>query len=106
MKIFKTLNIIIILSGLLVQLGCDKIEEINIDPNNPKDVDLGLIFTSGEDKLLYKYGRFTEGTHWDTWAGLWIQTFAGNHGAGVNYDRYDIQAINSTWGTQYDALND
>ena len=106
MKIFKTLNLIIILSGLLVQLGCDKIEEINIDPNNPKDVDLGLIFTSGEDKLLYKYGRFTEGTDWDTWAGLWIQTFAGNHGAGVNYDRYDIQAINSTWGTQYDALND
>lgn len=86
--------------------GCENLEEINIDPNRPKDVDLGLIFTSGEEKILYKYGRFTNGTDWDTWSGLWIQTFAGNHGAGVNYDRYDLQAVNSTWGTQYDGFND
>lgn len=86
--------------------GCNNLEDINIDPNKPSNVDLGLIFTSGEEKILYKYGRFTEGTDWDTWSGLWIQTFAGNHGAGINYDRYDLQAVNSTWGTQYDAFND
>lgn len=85
--------------------SCD-LEDINIDPNNPKDVDLAYIFTSGERSVLYKFGRYTNGTDWDTWSGLWIQTFAGNHGAGINFDLYDIRTTSSSWGTQYDALND
>ncbi|MEW7279927.1 SusD/RagB family nutrient-binding outer membrane lipoprotein [Aquimarina sp. 2201CG1-2-11] len=110
----KTLNIInykniflFIFSVLSIITSCtEDFEETNTDPNNPKEVDIPLIFTSGERSILYKYGRFTEGTDWDLWCGLWIQTFAGNHGNGVNYDLYDILPNASLWDRQYDALND
>ncbi len=110
----KTQNIInykniflFIFSVLTVITSCsEEFEEINTDPNNPKEVDIPLVFTSGERSILYKYGRFTNGTDWDLWCGLWIQTFAGNHGNGVNYDLYDILPNASLWDRQYDALND
>ncbi len=103
---FNSFFLLLITAVVFTTTGCDNLENINIDPNNPKDVDLGLIFTRGEERILYKYGRFTNGTDWDTWSGLWVQQFAGNHGAGVNYDLYDVQAINSLWDRQYDGFKD
>lgn len=104
----KHIKHIVIALLMVLPFSCSDIDKINIDPNNPSDTGklrLGLIFTAGEEAVLYKYGRFTNGTDWDTWSGLWIQTFAGNHGAGVNYDLYNLLPNNSTWATQYRALH-
>ncbi|WP_272149898.1 SusD/RagB family nutrient-binding outer membrane lipoprotein [Tenacibaculum aiptasiae] len=98
--------ILSVLSLVFLMSSCTDISHLNIDPNNPTNAGIPLVFTAGEEAVLYKFGRFTNGTDWDTWSGLWVQTFAGNHGAGINYDVYDIQNVNSTWATQYDALND
>ncbi len=103
----------IIMSTVLVFLLCipqscqeESLTELNIDPNNPSNVSVKLTFTAGLDYILYKYGRFTNGTDWDTWAGLFVQTFAGNHGSGINFDQYEIRNNDALWGRWYDGFRD
>ncbi|WP_455170272.1 hypothetical protein [Aegicerativicinus sediminis] len=68
----KKLSILLIIISILSIESCQKesLTELNIDPNNPANVNIGLTFTAGVDYILYKYGRFTNGTDWDAWAGL------------------------------------
>ena len=103
----------LILSCFLICLffvpqSCQKesLEELNIDPNNPSNVSITLTFTTGLDYVLYKYGRFTNGSDWDTWAGLFVQTFAGNHGSGITFDQYEIRNNDALWGRWYDGFLD
>lgn len=99
---------IFVVSILLCSQSCQKesLTELNIDPNNPANVDLGLTFTAGADYILYKYGRFTNGTDWDVWAGLFTQHFAGNHGSGINYDQYEIRNNDALWARWWDGFLD
>jgi len=93
---------------LIVPQSCqeESLEELNVDPNNPSNVSINLTFTTGLDYILYKYGRFTNGSDWDTWAGLFIQSFAGNHGSGINFDQYEIRNNDALWGVWYDGFLD
>ena len=98
----------IVLSLLIfTPLACEmSLEELNEDPNNPTAANLDLVFTAGENSVLYKFGRFTNGSDWDLWAGLWTQTFAGNHGSGISFDQYQIRNADAVWTTWYDGMGD
>lgn len=97
-----------LMMGILVIQSCqeESLEELNVDPNNPDNVSIALTFTAGTDYILYKYGRFTNGSDWDTWAGLFVQTFAGNHGSGINFDQYDIRNNDALWARWWDGFLD
>ncbi len=88
--------------------SCQKenLAELNIDPNNPTSVSIALTFTAGSDYILYRYGRFTNGSSWDMWAGVWTQTFAGNHASGINYDQYNIRSNDALWARWWDGFLD
>lgn len=84
----------------------ESLSELNIDPNNPSNVSIALTFTAGTDYILYKYGRFTNSSDWDTWSGLFIQSFSGNHGNGISFDQYTIRNNDALWGRWFDAFLD
>lgn len=88
--------------------SCQKesLTDLNTDPNNPANVDLGLTFTAGQDYILYRYGRFTNGSDWDAWAGLFTQHFAGNHGSGIDFDQYNIRNNDALWARWWDGFLD
>ncbi len=91
----------------LLPTSCDTgFDELNVDPNNPTVANIDLVFAHGADNVLFKFGRFTNGTDWELWAGLWTQTFAGNHASGVNYDQYILRNPDAQWGIWYDGFLD
>lgn len=104
----KILIILVLLPILFLSNSCQKesLGELNVDPNNPSSVSIALTFTAGADYILYKYGRFTNGTDWDTWAGLFTQTFAGNHGSGISFDQYEIRNNDALWSRWWDGFLD
>jgi hypothetical protein len=108
MKMKKIIIVLVILPMIFLSNSCQKesLSELNIDPNNPSDVSIALTFTAGLDYILYKYGRFTNGSDWDTWAGLFTQTFAGNHGSGISYDQYEIRNNDALWWRWWDGFLD
>ena len=71
--------------------GCsdNTLEELSTDPNNPTKVTPTLLLTAAQTSVL---GQFGYG--WDRYAGVFVQTFAGNHATGVNADQYNLQAAN------------
>ncbi|MFI1771922.1 SusD/RagB family nutrient-binding outer membrane lipoprotein [Thalassobellus citreus] len=104
----KIILIIFLFFSLVLINSCQKesLAELNIDPNNPSTVNIALSFTAAEDYILYRYGRFTNASDWDCWAGLFVQTFAGNHGSGINFDQYDVRNNDAFWARWYDGLLD
>ena len=104
----KIFAILVLVSVLFLSNSCQKesLSELNVDPNNPSNVSIALTFTAGTDYILYKYGRFTNGSDWDTWAGLFVQTFAGNHGSGISYDQYEIRNNDALWSRWWDGFLD
>ncbi|MEP5341032.1 MAG: SusD/RagB family nutrient-binding outer membrane lipoprotein [Algibacter sp.] len=97
-----------IIITLFFSLSCqeESLKELNVDPNNPANVDIGLTFTAGEDFILYRYGRFTNASDWDSWAGLFTQHFAGNHGDGISFDQYQIRNNDALWARWWDGFLD
>lgn len=84
------------LIAVLVLTSCSKLsmDELSIDPNNPTSADLDLLLTSTQADIAGNYGR-----NWDRYAGVFVQTFAGNHATGVNADRYLLTSDN--FGTSF-----
>jgi len=98
----------ILILVLFLSQSCQKesLTELNIDPNNPVNVNLALTFTAGTDYILYRYGRFTNASDWDSWAGLFTQHFAGNHGNGISFDQYNIRNNDALWARWWDGFLD
>lgn len=98
---------LLLIAMILPISSCENsLSELNTDPNNPTTANIDLVFTAGETSILYKFGRFTNGSDWNMWAGLWTQAFAGNHGSGINFDQYTLRNADGLWATWYDGLND
>ncbi|MBV6645039.1 MAG: SusD/RagB family nutrient-binding outer membrane lipoprotein [Cyclobacteriaceae bacterium] len=107
-NIIKNISTQVVLAiAVLLPFGCENsLEDLNVNPNKPAEANIDLVFTHGANNILYKYGRFTNGDDWDLWAGLWTQTFAGNHATGINYDQYDLRNPDSEWDIWYDGFLD
>ncbi|MFY0686602.1 MAG: SusD/RagB family nutrient-binding outer membrane lipoprotein [Cyclobacteriaceae bacterium] len=101
------LSLVMLIVLAVVPFACETaFDDLNKDPNNPTEANIDLIFAHGADNVLFKYGRFTNGSDWDMWAGLWTQAFAGNHASGVNYDQYVLRNPDALWGIWYDGFLD
>lgn len=87
-NIIKNLALLFILTLFLGGCDRDKLDELNIDPNNPSAVNIDLLFTAGEDGVLDDFGY-----NWDRYAGTFVQTFAGNHATGVSADQYLLRNV-------------
>lgn len=93
--------------AMLLPMSCEtSFDDLNTHPNQPVEANIDLLFSHGANNILYKFGRFTNGSDWDLWAGLWTQTFAGNHATGVNFDQYIVRNPDALWGTWYDGFLD
>lgn len=75
--------------ALLLQMSCSNatLEQLSIDPNNPVSVTPTLLLTAAQADVLGGFGY-----NWDRYAGVFVQTFAGNHATGVNADQYNLRA--------------
>ncbi len=103
----KRLYAILLATTFLMPIACEtSFDDLNTHPNQPVSVNVDLLFSHGANNILYKFGRFTNGTDWDLWAGLWTQTFAGNHATGVNFDQYVVRNPDALWGAWYDGFLD
>lgn len=107
-KFIKTkVSILLVLAMMVLPFSCETpFDELNADPNQPTSANIDLVFSHGANNVLFKYGRFTSGSDWDFWAGLWTQTFAGNHGSGINFDQYVVRNTDALWASWWDGLLD
>lgn len=85
--------------------GCDFVnEDINIDPNNPKDASMALLLPPTQSAYAFvaggDFGRFTT---------IWSQQHAGVERQHAGYEVYLVKEgdVNTGWTTMYaDVLNE
>ncbi|MGB0861335.1 MAG: SusD/RagB family nutrient-binding outer membrane lipoprotein [Saprospiraceae bacterium] len=85
--------------------GCGFLnEDINIDPNNPKDVSMALLLPPTQSAYAFvaggDFGRFTT---------IWAQQHAGVERQHAGYEVYQVKEgdVNNGWTTMYaDVLNE
>jgi len=87
---------LIILCVLLVGSCSESLEELNIDPNNPTDVELKLLLPE-----ILSSSTFNEGTNPNRIAGIIMQQFLGLDAQQLAYNRYVLgeDVMNNYWLT-------
>jgi hypothetical protein len=98
----KILSIIFILSVLFT--GCEKWidPEINVDPDNPKDVSIGVLLPAIEGSLAYYYG----GIDIVGIQSVWMQQLTGQDRQFVAINNYTIRQSdpNNLWNSMYQGV--
>lgn len=82
---------------LLLTVSCD-LEEVNVNPNKPREVPLSGILSGAQVSLVYGYAA-----DFAPKASIFVQHISGIGGFAVNDDRYnlDASAFNGAWGKSY-----
>lgn len=86
----------ILLVGLLIFSACESLEEINIDPTRPTDVDLNLMLPEAISQTV-----FNQGSNPQRVAGIIMQQFVGFDAQQVAYTDYVLPDVtfNNYWRT-------
>lgn len=81
----------------MILLSCD-LEEVNIDPNKPKEVPLSGLLAGAEASLVYAYAA-----DYSVKTSVFVQHISGIGGFAVNDDRYNLatSAFDGAWGKTY-----
>src|SRR5690606_32948870 len=82
---------------LLLTVSCG-LEEVNVNPNKPREVPLSGILSGAQVSLVYGYGA-----DFAPKASIFVQHISGIGGFAVNDDRYnlDASAFDGAWGKSY-----
>lgn len=101
MKLKNIINYALIGGSLLLSVvACNKITDINVDPNNPEEVPASFLLTSGQ--------KLSMENMWDEWANgrfglIYSQYWSQQQYPQESRYQYDDSSINNQWITFYGA---